>query len=228
MSPSAKDIFAYGSIAPFILGINALAEDDALHIRSHGKVDYVYNGCLQTGMPLPSGVTSDGVSFYLAQVAYPREQTDDKLTEEQVPTLLRNLKRVLDLTTTDLANICGVSRPTIYAWLKGGHLDSGNLRRLEILSGLIQTWATRMNADLFSVSRVPESPELIQMLLSGTLDEPAIETILTSLVRVANAREATRPKTGREFAEEFGMEPLPEDMQERTVMYIKLGAGSGR
>jgi len=228
MSPSARDMFAYGSMTTAMLMMNALGDEDLLLSRSQKTTDYVYNGCLQKGLPAPLGVTPGGISSYLAQVAYPQDPADDKLAADQVRDVLFDLKRLFNLTTSDLADVCRVTRPTIYAWMKGGNIEDGNLTRLDLLNGLAKHWAANMRVDVFSAPRVPESPDFKEMLCMDTLDEPALRRRLDSLAETAREREARRPKTGRELAEEHGMEPLSEDAQERNMMMVRLSAGSGR
>ncbi|MCC5844922.1 MAG: hypothetical protein JJU05_11780 [Verrucomicrobia bacterium] len=164
----------------------------------------------------------------MSSIAYPEMEIHDQIAAEQVPALLRNLKRVLNLTTTDLASICGVSRPTIYSWRKGGSIDSQNLKRLDTLSKLLTSWSARMNMGLISAPSVPASPELNRMLFAETLDELAIEKLLASLAETARVLEAKRPNSGRELAEAHGLEPLSEDARERNMMMVRLSAGTGR
>lgn len=50
------------------------------------------------------------------------------------------LRRVLNLSITDVARILRVERPTIYEWLAGGSPRPNNLRRINDVSSLAQYW----------------------------------------------------------------------------------------
>lgn len=213
-----------------LLASGACAEGPRINILNDSGFDedFVYSGCPNEELPLPWGITEEGISYYLSSIAYPEMEIHDHIAAEQVPALLRDLKRVLNLTTTDLAAVCDVTRPTIYSWRKGGSIAPENLKRLEALSKLLTSWSMRLNQNLFSVPSVPGSPELKEMLFAETLDEQTIEKLLASLAETARDLETKRPKTGRELAEAHGMEPLSEDAQERNMMMVRLSAGSGR
>lgn len=55
-------------------------------------------------------------------------------SEEQIAIL----RQVLGLSITDLAELLGVTRPTVYAWMKGGEMKEEHAHRLSELSSVAE------------------------------------------------------------------------------------------
>lgn len=230
MSPTINDYLRYTSLGVGLLtcGGYGNALDASPYPSIFEDSDYVYFGSLHNNdLSEVSGITESGISQYLAQVAFPEEQNPQKLTEAEVPEALRSLKRLLGLSTTDLANICKVSRPTIYSWQNGTSPGLENLNRLNTLNKLANSWSDKIGVSVQRALKITLPPELKKALLQELLDEAVIEGILSRVADDVNTREASRPKSAREIAEEFGLETLPTEMQDTNRLSIFLGAGKG-
>lgn len=227
MSPTAREYGAYMGLGLVIAGAGV----DELQSGPRPEPDdsaFIYSGCLTNGLPVPWGGTGTGISLYLEQVAYPEETSPEVLAADEVPALLRDLKRIFNLNTTELADICLVSRPTIYSWRKGGEPGIEKLRRLDTLRGVLLSWVNRMGVDTFSAPRVPDNGGLKKHLTTETLPVERLEATLTSLQEEMNVLHQRRPKSARELLSEHGPESLPEDVQERSLKLAYIDAGRGR
>lgn len=55
--------------------------------------------------------------------------------------IINSIKRTLGISITDLAELVGVSRQSIYLWLNGGDIKEEHLDRLEGLQALGEGWS---------------------------------------------------------------------------------------
>jgi transcriptional regulator with XRE-family HTH domain len=227
MSPTAKEFGSYLSISLAMAGAQADEIQSSL-VPTPENDTFIYSGCLVPDLPPPWMGTKTGVSLYLEQVAYPDQATSERLSKDEVPNFLRNLKRILNLSTTELAEICLVSRPTIYNWHNGSDIGQENLKRLDALRSVLLQWTNRMGEDLFSTPRIPSNQELKDRLQATSIDLESVYRLMSSLAENLTANEVSRPKTARELFAEHGLEKLPEDMQGRSLEQAYIDAGRGR
>jgi|GEM_PF-3430929 len=227
MSPTAMEYGKYMGIGLVMANAGVYALQTSPRPEPDDST-FIYSGCVIDDFPIPWGETEAGMSLYLAQVAYPEEATKLAVAPDEVPAFLRHLKRILDLNTSELAEICGVSRPTIYSWRKGITPDSHNLKRLGALSGLVHYWANHFGQDVVSAPKIPANEELKYRLRSESLELDPLEQMLSTLADEVVSNETSRPKSARELLEEHDMELPPEDVEERNMLMVKIGSGRGR
>jgi hypothetical protein len=102
----------------------------------------------------------------------------------------------LSLNKTVLAEMLGVSRPTLYDWLEGKEPNAANARRLTTLVQLLAD-AGVTAADALSPRFVRESlddgqPALLDLLKEHTLDEPRIAKVLAEAKILEDDAERSR------------------------------------
>lgn len=132
----------------------------------------------------------------------------------------------LSLNKTQLADVLGVSRPTLYDWLDGKEPNASNAQRLTALLRLLA------NAGVTSAS--PLSPRFLRQslseggtpLLAALSAEPIDEQLISSLVREAKAlgdeagsRRVSREKRLRALGFE---EPSEEQRREQLARNVAM------
>lgn len=114
-------------------------------------------------------------------------------TAEQLDYLRDNL----GLSITDLSELLGVARPTVYAWLKGADVRSEHTERL---ASLFQAGQALDSSDILSVSRLLRRPlsngmTLLDLMKSGQPLSPMIPEL--TAIAEAELRQRLQRKGGK-------------------------------
>lgn len=134
------------------------------------------------------------------------------------------VRDALSLTVTQLAQIAGVSRPTIYAWAGGQEPRSDDdRRRLNDLAAVAAAWTTMSTQAVGSVARMPvwEGASLLDLLVAPTLDRKKISRALEAvrdMQQRANSELLNRPALSiADIATAHGFAPRTEAQMARSV-----------
>lgn len=102
----------------------------------------------------------------------------------------------LSLNKTLLAEVLGVSRPTLYDWLDGKEPNSGNAQRLRSLVQLLAnagvTAAEALGPRFVRESLNDGEPSLLELLKADALDETRVARVLAEAKALANEAEGKR------------------------------------
>jgi DNA-binding transcriptional regulator YiaG len=139
---------------------------------------------------------------------------------------VREVMAALNLNKTQLAEVLGVSCPTLYDWLDGKEPNAANAQRLiGLVQLLVNTGVTAV--DSISPRFVRESlnegePSLLELLKADTIDEARVAGVLVEAKRLED--EAERTRVAREDQlREFGFEePTPEQRKENLALNVAL------
>jgi transcriptional regulator with XRE-family HTH domain len=117
-----------------------------------------------------------------------------------VPEQLQEAQAALSLNRSQLAQMLGVSRPTLYEWLEGNSPSASNTSRLSALLQLLQAAGIKAAAPLNArFVRQPlglERPALIELLSQEPLDSQAVLSALAEARRLGD--EAVQAREARE------------------------------
>ncbi len=125
-----------------------------------------------------------------------------------IPQRIESIREAFGLSTSALAEILCVSRPTIYQWLKGQSEPSGdNKARLDRIALIAATWNKAfpaMNMDHWLTDNEPGQPSLLDLLKAGDLNTKKIGDLLAQRITSAKQTEA-RIAGERRAAGDFGL-----------------------
>jgi DNA-binding transcriptional regulator YiaG len=130
-------------------------------------------------------------------------ETGHQVEIEAVPTSVSRLRTTLGLNMTELAQVLGVERQTVYAWLRGdSQPHKANLRRLYSLSRLAQ--AQRGARITREAVHAPgdDGRSVADLLTDEVLDEGAIAERLQRIAHAGRSLEDDRPKSWLKEVEE--------------------------
>jgi len=113
-----------------------------------------------------------------------------------VPQKIESIREAFSLSTSALAEILGVSRPTIYQWIKGQQEPQSveNRVRLDRVALLAAVWRKAfpsMNMDHWLTDNEPGEPSLMNLLKANEPDEPKINSLLARRIADAKRTEST-------------------------------------
>lgn len=155
--------------------------------KSHREITAKLFGGLLLGVPVAPGVAIE--AQMLAEIAPAISQP--AATPLTIPQKLETLRETFTLSTSALAEVLGVSRPTIYQWIKGQNepqsIDSRN--RLDQLVLLAKTWNHAFpsrSMDHWLTDNEPGQPSLLELLKAPQHDAPRIRALLDQRVRQAS------------------------------------------
>jgi DNA-binding transcriptional regulator YiaG len=125
-----------------------------------------------------------------------------------VPQKLESIREAFGLSTSALADVLAVSRPTIYQWIKGQSEPSGeNRARLERVSLLAAKWRDSfpgMSMDHWLTDNEPGEPSLLDLLKAEDQDPKCIRDLLDQ--RITGARRTENGIAAeRRAAGDFGV-----------------------
>jgi DNA-binding XRE family transcriptional regulator len=106
------------------------------------------------------------------------DDSQDAVSVETISDDLERAKRLLNLTTTDIAKTLGVSRQTIHNWKSGGQIKIQNIAKVHSLAAA---------ADALASANVTASPLVLNRVLAG--GSTLLETIASSGDGLAAANE---------------------------------------
>jgi excisionase family DNA binding protein len=118
------------------------------------------------------------------------------------------IQEALSLSVTQLAELLGVARGTVYGWIRGEievPRDHGKAQRLRDLHRVARSWRARSGENLGRLATAPlgdDQPSLIELLAAESWDEAAIDRALLVLAehleaRVLERRQAQERGVGR-------------------------------
>lgn len=132
------------------------------------------------------------------------------------------IQDALSLSVTQMAEIVGVTRATIYAWIRGDvpvPRDAGKTQRLRELHRLATAWRARCSEHLgrLVTARLgDDDPSLLELLKAPEWDHPAIDQTM----RVLSGRLEGRALEQRQ-AQSRGLEPArpvtPENIEQERL-----------
>ena len=123
---------------------------------------------------------------------------------------LTALQAALGLSTSDLAQALGLSRPGLYKWLDTSSdvkLQGASRERLAAVERIAKQWRERSTAPLSSVSNEPlaDGPTVFAMMIADQIDEAAVVGAFDELL----AMLAGKPKTRSQRLAEAGFKRRP-------------------
>jgi len=123
-----------------------------------------------------------------------------------IPQKIESIREAFGVSTSALAEILGVSRPTVYQWIKGQSEPSGdNKARLDRIALLAATWNKEfpaMHMDHWLTDNEPGQPSLLDLLKVGDFDAKKIGGLLAQ--RITSAKQTKALITGeRRVAGDF-------------------------
>ena len=110
---------------------------------------------------------------------------------------LAALQAVLGLSTSDLAQALGRSRPGLYKWLDASNdvkLQDASCQRLASVERIAKQWRERSTAPLSSVAHAPmdNGRTVLAMMVADEVDESAIVNALDELLAKLRAKPKSR------------------------------------
>ncbi len=123
---------------------------------------------------------------------------------------LTALQAALGLSTSDLAQALGLSRPGLYKWLDASSdvkLQGASRERLAAVERIAKQWRERTTAPLSSVSHEPlaDGCTVLAMMVADQFDEAAVAGAFDELL----AKLAAKPKTRSQKLAEAGFKRRP-------------------
>jgi DNA-binding transcriptional regulator YiaG len=138
----------------------------------------------------------------------------------------REVMAALNLNKTQLADVLGVSRPTLYDWLDGKEPNVANAQRL---IGLVQLLVNAgvTAADSISPRFVRESlndgePSLLELLKADTVDEALVAKVLAQAKGLEADAEGTRVAREDRLRALGFEEPTAEQRKENLALNVAL------
>lgn len=104
---------------------------------------------------------------------------------------LKTIKDVLGLSVSELAQLFGVSRPTIYSWQEGKRISEGNAKRIRDIARALAPRLALLDAQVGRIAHraIDGRMTLLQKLSEGADAEQAIGKLADILQREAVQRE---------------------------------------
>lgn len=156
-------------------------------------------------------LSSDGfaISFEL-----PAKQVSDTVAPQSLALAerLNSIKEALGLSVTQIAELFGVTRKSVYDWYEGVEPRSSKINRIEVLVDILQNSAA--NIDLRRVKFVWNIPEngssFLSVLNDDRLDSSALKTKLSSKLHELAPRLARKDTQEHSRSSSFGEASLIE------------------
>lgn len=167
---------------------------------------------------------------WLEKIISYEEEPTNCLRQDEVEGALGFIKNTLSLNVSELAEVLGVSRPTIYAWAEGGNADESNRQRLASLEELAQEWESLCSEPLGTLLRdnSERGTRILDLIKAPELPVAEIKETFKVFAGVIETRKASQKIGGgsfRELAKRHGLQQLSED---KFRMNVKTAARSSR
>jgi transcriptional regulator with XRE-family HTH domain len=132
-----------------------------------------------------------------------------------IPHKIESIRESFGLTTSALAEILGVSRPTIYQWIRGQAVPQSaeHRARIDRLAACAATWNKvfpKKAMDHWLTDSEPGAASLMDLFKQETPDKAAIEDLLAT--RIRQARDARQRIEDARKASGMGELPPPEGL----------------
>ena len=174
-------------------------------VRTGGPTPIAWDECEEGG---PSGLSPEGLTWRAA----------DEEAHLRACDALLLAQRNLGLNKTALAEICGVTRQTIYDWLNERHEPEGaNLSRLRLLYDLASRdeLSTRPISSRLVKRETAQGMSLLDVLTRPQVDAEALEVVLQELRDLSERRRSRGVEAARE---RLGWRPLTEEQKQHNLL----------
>jgi DNA-binding transcriptional regulator YiaG len=172
-----------------------------------------------SGVLLGAAVSPGEIVKYQQEVVVIEHACLQAATPVTTPHKIESIREAFGLSTTALAEILGVSRPTIYQWIKGQSEPSGeNRNRLDQVAFLAAGWNKAFSAenmDHWLTDSEPGAPSLMDLLRQDTHDTAAINQLM--ITRIRQAHEANQRIEAARKASGMGELPTPEGIVPENI-----------
>lgn len=132
----------------------------------------------------------------------------------------------LSLNKTMLAEVLGVSRPTLYDWLDGKEPNAANAQRLTTLVRLLAsagvTAASSLSPRFVRQPLNDGEPSLLELLKADSLDEPRIAKLVHEAKGLEDAAENERTAREARLAALGFEEPSAEERKANLALNVAL------
>jgi DNA-binding transcriptional regulator YiaG len=132
---------------------------------------------------------------------------------------MREVLAALALNKSQLADVLGVTRPTLYDWLDGREPNPANAERLSaivrILARSSVTSASALNARFVRRPLEEGGPSLLEELKASSLDEERINRLLEDARKLSAAADARREGREERLRRLGYEEPSDQERRER-------------
>ena len=189
--------------SPFILTQGTGSQfrvEDLIALNSSGPYDRILRS-LPHELPLHSSVVSPG-------------------------RMLAAIKSEISVTITEMADLLGVERPTLYSWLAEERVPHpSNRKRLNDLYDVAITWRQRKIGPLgnFRNHRLGTGQTLVSLLKQTPLPLEEIRKGLDVLSAIIEKRKTDRKPTSQELIEKYGIKARPNREEIDFVTGKRLG-----
>lgn len=192
---------------------------------------FVYNG---PPVALPTSPRGGLGSEETARVPTPFERSatvtggaQAAVEDVRAADLVSAAQNALSLSVTQIAGIVGVSRGTVYNWLRGVEVprDDQKTTRLHALSKLGKEWRQRSDETLGRLLEAPVGPRdesLLMLLQAPTWDPAALRLTMDRLADILRARAERRQQAAAETPSAV-REVTPENIQIERLRLRGLG-----
>ena len=149
-----------------------------------------------------------------AKTAFEKATSEDKAVPSAAARLrverLAAIQAMLGLSTSDLAQALGLSRPGLYKWLDASNdvkLQEASRERLATVERIAKQWRERSTAPLSSVAHEPlaDGRTILAMMVAEQIDEAAVVGAFEELT----AKLAGKPKTRSQKLADAGFKRRP-------------------
>jgi DNA-binding transcriptional regulator YiaG len=132
----------------------------------------------------------------------------------------------LNLSKTQLAEVLGVSRPTIYDWLDGKEPNTANAQRLirlvQLLANAGVTAADSIRPRFVRESLNDGEPSLLELLKADTVDEVRVAKVLAEAKALQDDAEGARVAREDRLRALGFEEPTTEQRKENLAINVAL------